>query len=130
MSAFPCSVHGHKVDGRLASLYSAWFLADGSRSAWKQRICAPCVRQELGRLLAHAAEDNSAVTVCPACGSDSATDLDPIYLTLYLPKQEAREFALTNCSTCAVTLRVRLQVGAEKLPHRDGFNSGRSSNDE
>jgi len=130
MSAYPCSVHGHKINGRLASLYSAWFTADGSRSAWKQRICAPCARQELATVLAHAAEENSAVTVCPACGSDSAADLDPIYLTLYLPKQEPREFALTTCSTCAVTLRVRLQVGAEKLPNRDGFTSRNNSNEE
>jgi hypothetical protein len=130
MSAFPCSIHGHKVNGRLASLYSAWFTANGERSAWKQRICAPCAKQELARVLEHAAEENSAVTVCPACGSDSATDLDPIYLTLYVPKQEPKEFALTTCSTCAVTLRLRLQVGAEKLPNRDGFTSRNNSSDD
>lgn len=123
MSVFPCSYCGQRVPGRLASIYSAWFLADGSRTAWKQRACAPCVTQQLRSLLAHAADDSSAVTACPACGSDALQDLDPIYLTVYLPKQEPREFALTTDGACAVSLRLRLQERAERLPDRDGRGS-------
>lgn len=129
MSVYPCSYCGQRVPGRLASIYSAWFLADGSRTAWKQRACAPCVGRQLRSLLAHAAEENSAVTACPACGSDASNDLDPIYLTIYLPKQEPREFALTTDGACAVTLRLRLQDRAERLPDRQGDHSqGLSSN--
>ncbi len=129
-SAYPCSMHGHKISGKLATLYSAWFRADGERTAWKQRLCADCVRQQLGLVLQHAAEENSAVTACPACGKDSSEDLDPIYLTLYVPKQESREFALTTCASCAATLRVQLQAGAVRLPNRGGSTGRESSADD
>lgn len=132
MSVFPCAGCGQRVPGRLASLYSAWFLADGSRTAWKQRLCAPCVMRKFKPLLAAVASKSSDVTACPACGKNAAEDLDPIYLTLYLPKQEPKEFALTTDTTCAVTLRLSLQDGAERLPDRQqssGFGGDRG-NDE
>lgn len=130
MSAFPCSVHGRKVDGRMASIYSAWFLANGERTAWKQRVCVDCVRSHLAPLLAHASEDSPDAVACPACGSDASEDLDPIYLTVYPPKQERREYALTTCAPCAVTLRLRLQERAERLPNRNGFNGTSKDTDE
>lgn len=133
MSVFPCSYCGQRVPGRLASIYSAWFLADGSRTAWKQRACAPCVQRELRSLLAHAADESSAATACPACGSNASETLDPIYLSVYLPKQDPREFALTTCAACAVMLRLRLQEQAQRLPDRDAAAanaSGRSVTDE
>jgi DNA-directed RNA polymerase subunit RPC12/RpoP len=127
MSVYPCAVHGQRISGRLASLYSAWFLADGSRTAWKQRICANCVRSTLVELLAHAADSITDVVACPACGSDSSADLDPIYCTLYLPKQDPREYALSTCGPCAAKLRLRLQDGAQRLPDRNGGSAGGSS---
>jgi hypothetical protein len=129
MSVYPCAGCGQRVPGRLASVYSAWFLADGSRTAWKQRLCAPCVSGKLRSVLAHAADDTSAVTACPACGKESSEDLDPIYLTVYLPKQEPREFALTTCASCAVTLRLDLQDRGERLPDRNGSESYRDRNE-
>lgn len=132
MSFKPCSAHGHRIDGKLATLYSAWFLADGSRTAWKQSLCAPCVKTTLAPLLAAVGEASSAVTACPACGSDASSDLDPIYLNLYMPKQDGKEFALPTCSACAAKLRVSLQVGAQRLPDRNGQSRSASSdqNDE
>jgi hypothetical protein len=126
MSVYPCSVCGKRHSGRLASLYSAWFLADGGRTAWKQRVCAPCVRSTLANLLGNALASPQDVTVCPACGSESSNDLDPVYVTLYLPKQEAREYALTTCGPCAVQVRLKLQDGAQRLPDRNGGGAGSS----
>lgn len=120
MSFKPCAVHGSRITGKLATLYSAWFLADGSRTAWKQSICAPCLRDLLAPILQAAGDNSSDVSVCPACGADSSEDLDPIYLNLYLPKQDGKEFALPTCSSCAVAFRLRLQGGATKLPDRSG----------
>jgi hypothetical protein len=71
-------------------------------------------------------DDNPNVSACPACGSDASTDLDPIYLTLYLPKQDPREFALSTCGPCAVSLRGSLQQGAMRLPERNGQSPKRS----
>jgi hypothetical protein len=129
VSVYPCSACGRRVPGRLASLYSAWFLADGSRTAWKQRLCVGCVSERLRPLLAAASQASPDVTACPACGGNASDQLDPIYLTLYLPKQEPREFALTTDASCAVTLRLGLQERAERLPDRNG-SSGSQPNRE
>jgi predicted RNA-binding Zn-ribbon protein involved in translation (DUF1610 family) len=117
MSFKPCSLHGARIDGKLATLYSAWFRADGERTAWKQSLCAPCVKEVLAPMLAAVGSASQDVSACPACGADSSTDLDPIYLNLYLPKQDGKEFALPTCSSCAAKLRVSLQQGAVKLPN-------------
>lgn len=131
MSMYPCGRCGRRTPGRLASLYSAWFLADGRRTAWKQRVCVECVATGLRALLASAGEASDSLVMCPACGVDSSGSLDPIYLTVYLPKQEAREFALTTCASCAVTLRLSLQERAERLPDREqGFTRAEVGADE
>jgi DNA-directed RNA polymerase subunit RPC12/RpoP len=130
VSVRPCSLHGKKIDGKLASLYSAWFRADGERTAWKQLLCAPCVKEVIAPMLAAVSDESQDATACPACGSDSSSDLDPIYLNLYLPKQDAKEFALTTCSSCAAKLRISLQQGATKLPNRDGQSHDNSSGDD
>jgi hypothetical protein len=120
MSLKPCSFHGARIDGKLATLYSAWFRSDGERTAWKQSLCAPCVREVLAPMLKGVSDTSSDVSACPACGIDSSQDLDPIYLNLYLPRLDPKEYALPTCSSCAAKLRVSLQRGAMKLPNRDG----------
>lgn len=113
-----CAGCGTRLGGKLASLYWAWFRADGERTAWKQRLCAICTGTRLGTLLAHSTEDSSALTMCPACGADASTDLDPIYLTVYPPKRERLDFELTTCAPCAARIRSAAQENAEKLANR------------
>jgi hypothetical protein len=127
MSIFPCSVCGQKPVGKIATVYSAWFQADGGRVAWKQRLCASCVSSTLRDLLRSASDSSQDVAACPACGTDASSDLDPIYLTLYLPKQDPREYALTTCGVCAAQLRLTLIDGAARLPDRVGGQNGGSS---
>jgi hypothetical protein len=126
MSLFPCSVCGVKPYGKLAVVYSAWFNAEGQRNAWKQRLDVSCAQQTLATVLANASDSSPDVVMCPACGKDASEDLDPIYLTLYLPKQPKREYALTTDAPCAAQLRLILQQGAAKLPDRNGGNGGDS----
>jgi len=118
MSFARCSVHERRDAPKYAAVYSAWFNADGVRTAWKQRLCPDALREELIDVLSHALDDSSDASVCPACGSDSSTDLDPIYFNVYLPKQPVRVYELPTCGVCAATLRLRLQRGAEKLADR------------
>ena len=130
MSRFPCSRCGQRVLGRVASLYWAWFNADGARTAWKQRLCVACVKSTLRELLSHAQDSTPDVCSCPACGSESTPDLDPIYLNLYLPRTDGQEFALTTCGPCAAKLRLIAQDGAEKLPDRSGTSGGGFNRDD
>ncbi len=123
MSAYPCSSHGAKIKGKLATVYSAWFDSEGERQAWKQRLCAPCLTTLADSFKAALSTNASDLTVCPMCGQDSSTVLDPIYLNVYLPKRDPEEFALCTCSSCAPSLRSLLLVGAQRLTNR-GTGSG------
>jgi hypothetical protein len=127
MNIHGCSVCRTRTGGKLASVYAAWFRADGERTAWKQRLCVQCLTHELAQLLRSAAQNSEDLSVCPACGMDSSETMDPLYLTVYVPKQEAREYALPTCTSCAATLRVSLQQGAEKLTDRQRANGAAST---
>lgn len=124
MSVYPCSSCGQRQKGRLATTYNAWFLESGDRECWRQRLCVSCVTLLAASLLGSVSENSSDVTACPACGKDSSQSLSPIYLVVYLPKQEPREYALTTCDSCATTWRESLSAGAKKMADREGAEVG------
>jgi hypothetical protein len=121
---FACSVHGARVQGKLCTFYWAWFTADGNRYACKQRLCIECAQATFIELLKKARANTEDVAACPACGSSSANDMDPIYLTVYAPHQEPREYALTTCAMCAANIRMNAQQGCERLPDRQANGGG------
>lgn len=118
MSFYPCSNCGQRANGKLASVYSNWFEPNGDRAAWRSRYCVGCLTTLMASLKAGQSDESSNLTVCPKCGSDSSQNLDGIFLTIYLPKQPEREYALTTCASCASELRALLLVGATKLGDR------------
>jgi|SRR4051794_19261911 hypothetical protein len=128
MSVFPCSVCRGRKPGKLASAYWAWFLADGSRSAWKVRYCQGCAQQHLAQLFQtlRASDGTSDVFACLSCGTDASQDSDPIYLTLYLPGKEPEEIALQLDGACAAKLRIPITTHGERLPDRGGIVRGPS----
>jgi len=93
-------------------------MADGNRTAWKQRLDADCLVATYGSLLGKSNSDSTDDDTCVACGGTSASDWDPVFLNLYLPKQEVREYELHTCAACAAKLRITMQQGAERLEDR------------
>jgi len=128
MSVYPCSACRTKRPGKLANLYWAWFLADGARSGWKQRLCAYCAPIKIGELLRTVRAGSMADSpfACLACGIDASGDSDPVYLTLYVPGRDPEELAFQLDSACAVKIRAQAQEGAERLPDRGGLVRGPS----
>jgi hypothetical protein len=124
VSLYPCSSCGQRQKGRLATFYNAWFDEQGERVCYRQRLCVPCVMLLREILSGTQCENSSAVACCPMCGSDSSANQSAIYLTVYLPKQEAREYALTTCTSCAMNLHESLQVGAQLMADRPGGEAG------
>jgi hypothetical protein len=114
----PCSICGKRTAGKLASAYWAWFLADESRTAWKQRLDADCLIETYGSLLQSSSTDLTDDSTCAVCGGSLMDDLDPVFLTLYLPKQPAREYAVGLDAACAAKVRASMQQGAERLEDR------------
>lgn len=128
MSVFPCSVCRQRKPGKLASAYWAWFLDDGSRSAWKLRYCPACAADSLQLLLAAspASDGSSNVFACVSCGADASEDSDPIYCTLYLPGKEPMEYAVQLDTACAAKLKTPIMAAGERLPDRGGVVRGPS----
>jgi hypothetical protein len=124
VALYPCSMCGQRRPGKLASAYWAWFRADGERTAWKQRVCAPCLIERIAPLVRKYAETNGEN--CPACGTTSTDDLDQVYLTLYVPSHEPVECAFATDAACAARIRVDAQLGATKLADRGASVRGPS----
>jgi hypothetical protein len=99
-------------------VYWRWFNGNGESVGWKQRLCKDCTMDFLKPLIAYANTDSLDVSVCPACGSNSAIDMDPIYATIYTPGSEPRELELTTCASCAAKIHVGATRGAERLADR------------
>jgi hypothetical protein len=125
VSVFPCSACGQRKPGKLASVYWAWFLADNSRSAYRQRLCIDCYVEEVNEPLVDSIQHSEA---CPFCHAVCGSDADPTYATIYLPKREPEEIVFATCGADAVTLRVAAQRGAQKLADREVGVRGPSTN--
>jgi hypothetical protein len=124
MSSKPCSLHGSRFAGKPASIYWAWFLADGSRLAYRQLFCAECFKEGPAPLLRTTLENEKA---CPICHAEMGRDADEVFATVYIPKQEQFELAIQTCGADAVGVRTAAQVGAERLPDREAGMRGPSS---
>lgn len=120
MSAIPCSCHRTKHLGKLAVAYWAWFLADGSRSAWKVRYCLEGAEKLLWPVFkaSQLVLDSQDVFACISCGASAENDSDPIYCTLYLPHREPMEVALQLCGACAAKFRIPIVEMGARLPDR------------
>lgn len=123
----PCSICAKRLPGKLATAYNAWFNANETRVAWKQRICADCLLATYVEVLQKCSEDSTEPTTCIGCGGSLVDDLDPVFMTLYLPKSEPKEFELAVCVPCADSLKATMQQGAEPLEDRSGRRQGPST---
>lgn len=126
MSVFPCSCHKLRKPGKLATAYWAWFTSEGSRICYHVRYCLDGAHEHLQILLnaSSLTEENTNVFACISCAADASTDSDPIYCTLYLPKQEPREYALQLDSACAEKLRLPIRSMGRLLADRGGVVGG------
>jgi hypothetical protein len=128
VSVFPCSMCGQRRPGKLATAYWAWFLTDGSRSAWRLRYCPGCAVESFKTLLdgSSPAAGSTDVFACVSCGASAAEDQDPIYVTLYVPGKEPMELALQLDAACAAKLRIPLVDHGQRLADRGGVVRGPS----
>jgi hypothetical protein len=129
MSLFPCSSCGQRLPGKLSSATWAWFRSDGERVAYRQRLCLTCVATNVAPL---EVETREWSLNCPACHIDASDDLDPVYLTLFVPGTGRIALELPMCPRCAVEVRNRAQQGGERLESREfgGQDPGPQTNTE
>ena len=128
MSGYPCSSCGQRVAGRIASAYVAWIKADGERIAYKLRLCFDCVRVNFTPLFTNMRKaDPQSLSWCPVCEKEtSPAELDPVYLTLYLPKDDPKEYAFQFHAACAARFRGPVASNGIRLADRGGRVRGPS----
>lgn len=93
----------------------AWNLANGERTAWRQRLCPGCFAQ---LVLALPMLTPEQPLTCPGCGAGTQADMDPLFGTAFLPGMGRMDFEWPTCAPCAVEFRNRAQTGAEHLENR------------
>jgi hypothetical protein len=123
VSLYPCSSCSQRVPGKLCQIYWAWFQADDVRVAYRQRLCMTCFSASVYAPMLDAMND---LVSCPICHAGTASDMDPVYATIYIPGQPQIQSEMALCGPCAVEMRNRALVGAEKLPDRRDESGGSS----
>lgn len=116
MSLFPCSFCGQRAVGKMSSATWAWWRADQQRVAYRQRLCLTCFVQNVAGL-EQATRDEPFH--CPACHTDPSDDMDPVYLTVFIPGVGPLRLEMATCGACAVEIRNRAQQGAVQLDDRE-----------
>lgn len=120
----PCSYCRKRSESKLAQLTWAWNLADGSRVAWRQRLCIACYATNV---LGLDRDTNPEDTLtCPACGVDTEHDYDAVYATAFVPGLGKTRLELPLCAPCAVEVRNRAMLNAERLENRDPVSRGQA----
>lgn len=115
MSLYPCSVCHTRGPGKLASVTTAWNRADGTRAAWRQRLCTACFATVI---LAMPEQAYDAPLTCPACGIGTADDMAPIFCTVFIPSQGRFDYEWPFCPPCAASWQLSVQEGGTLLEDR------------
>lgn len=112
---YPCSGCGGREPGKLSNATWAWWRADNVRTAWRQKLCVSCYVLRVQPL-------ESAVGTepmhCPLCHTDPGEDMDPTYLTVFVPGLGPLRLEMATCGPCAVEMRNRAQENATHLDDR------------
>lgn len=117
----PCSACGQKLPGKMANVTWAWWTAANERVAWRQKLCFDCFASNCAPLVA---DVQTAPLDCPVCHSDAGENMDPCYLTAFLPGVGPVRAEMGTCAPCAVDIRNRAQAGAVKLDDRQSSFGG------
>lgn len=123
MSLYPCSLCGARGPGvgKLAQATWAWWRADNRRVAYRQRVCVSCFAQYIAPLEVSSREFSMN---CPCCGTSSEEDMDPVYLTVYVPGAGPVRLEMPTDGACAVKLRILAQTGSVELDDQGGQSVG------
>ncbi len=125
MSLFiPCDACKRVNVGKLSNATWAWWRADNVRVAWRQRLCVECYLMNVAGL-EQATHENPMS--CPLCHALPGEQLDPCYLTIYVPAYGPLRLEMATCAPCAVEIRNRAQVGAKLLDDRRASSGGQDS---
>ena len=115
MGLQPCSTCHEKQHGKYANTTVAWWRADNVRVAWRLRICLNCYIVNVAPLDQAAHENEFA---CPVCHTEPGSDMDPTYITAFVPEVGKVTVEMATCAADAVKIRAWATDNGELLPDR------------
>lgn len=121
----PCSACQKRPSEKLSQVTWAWNPRPTERIAYRQKLCLACFTERFLALDKPIPEVGSIP--CPACGIDTGNDMDPVYVTAFVPGIGKFRLELALCGADAVEVRVRAQENAELLPDREPDSRGRDT---
>jgi hypothetical protein len=125
MPLIPCSACRERPSEKLCQVTWAWNPRPRERLAYRQRLCVGCFAQRVAPL--DQPIPLTGALTCPSCGIDVEHDMEPVYVTSFIPGIGKHRMELPLCGPCAVEVRVRAQENAELLEERDPESRGLES---
>lgn len=116
-----CDMCTQERAGKPVSLYWAWVEVDGRRHAYKQLVCADCLRERVVQLIARSEEP---VLICPSCGISTADDYEAVYLTYCIPGMPMGQSEMPMCGADAAAVRDMVLANCKPLPDRGAVVGG------
>jgi hypothetical protein len=113
----PCSICEQRLPGKLANVTIAWYTAAQERLAYREKLCLTCYAMQIAPLTP---DPTQQALTCPVCHTGSEDDMDPVYITSYLPDYGKVQLELPTCASCAVKLRIQAQDRGIKLESQFG----------
>jgi hypothetical protein len=113
----PCSLCGSKLPGKLANVTVAWYTAAQDRVAYRLKLCSACYMMQI---LPLSPDPESQALVCPVCHTDSESDMDPVYITSYVPDVGKIQMELPTDGPCAAKIRIPVVDHGVKLESQFG----------
>lgn len=118
MPRLVCSYCGERQKEKAATLYLAWYPAEGDRVAYSIKSCVDCLVERWKPILVTTKSASKESDTCIGCGGSLESEDSPVFLNLYLPKQDGQAFELDFDAACAARICADITDFGKRLPNR------------
>lgn len=102
MSLQLCSSCHKRQPGKYANTTVAWWNAANKRLAYRLKVCVECFAERIEPIRLSLLENEIN---CPYCHLDCTEDMDPCYITCFIPNFGKLQLEMGTCAVDAVVLR-------------------------
>ena len=113
MSLLKCSGCGERKPGKYANTTIAWWNESNRRLAYRMRLCKDCYGEAINDVQIAVHENEFS---CPYCHTEPGDDMDPTYITVFIPNYGKLQLECATCGNDAVILRSFAVEKGELLP--------------
>jgi hypothetical protein len=97
-----CSGCQERKPGKYANTTVAWWNVANKRLAYRLKLCKDCYGETIEPVRLNNLENELS---CPYCHTEPGDDMDPTYVTMFIPNFGKMQLELATCAADAVQLR-------------------------